>query len=632
MNLSSIFKPKGLLSKKFENYELRPQQFKMAVSIEDALTSKRHIIVEGGTGIGKSFAYLIPLILSEKSAIISTSHKSLQDQLSNKDLPALEDVLPFDFDWTVLKGKNNYFCHEHFKANQMEILDKGYLSKNQLQEMVEWSEQTEDGDIEYYPYSLSKRVKEMVTCDTRTTHEKDSQFYRLCFANKARKRARESRIVLVNHTLLALDTALKMETEGKASLLPEAKVIIIDEAHTFEHYASMAFSDEINIFSLRHFINWKIVRDTVPKQELNNVSNALNKVLRRFLPEKGDIYYKQRKVNKFDGLKRVIGGVININEKVKANPNLYKDEISRAKMREIVKEGENLAERLEVLSLKDKDMLRWSEAYDGRDGKPIVTLKSVPLNISKILSENLFEDKTVICTSATLAVNKSFDFFKSQLGTPDDTLELIVGSPFDYKRNALIYISSGEKEQIYEVEKLLEYSKGRAFVLFTSYREMERFHKEVNTKYPKLVQSRGISRAMLLEEFKKTPNAVLFATRSFWEGVDVQGDELMSVIIHKLPFNNPSDLVYSSKVERIDEEYGKGQHWTRYTIPDACLKLKQGVGRLIRSKTDIGTIALLDARVNYRSYKNAVLNSLPPAFRTQKLEHIKEFYKRKSKS
>ena len=629
MNIKSVFAPKGLLAKHFENYEQRPQQVRMAELITSAVKLGRSAVVEGAPGSGKSFSYLIPLILLGKKAIISTSHKSLQDQLSNKDLPALKKVLPMKFDWTVLKGKSNYFCPEHFQMYKAEL--RKLLSEYDLQTMAKWADKTKDGDVEYYPKELPPRVKELVTCDTDTVHERGSLFRDLCFAVKARERAKQAQIVLVNHTLLALDTSLKIKTGGQVSFLPKVDVIVIDEAHTFEMYATMAFSDAINMYSLYHLISQKIVRDSVPSRQLKGLSGALSDNLRRFLPEKGEIYYRQQKVARFDGFRLVIKRIERVLEKVADSPEVQRDDASQKKAVEAFKEGEHLVERLENLGAEDDNMLRWSEARDRPDGSAVITLKSVPLTIADILGEHLFKDRTVICTSATLAVNGSFDFFKYQMGVPETALELIVGSPFDYKRNALVYISAGEQEKHWEIEQLIKFSKGNAFILFTSYHDMYEAYQMVNTNYPKLIQARGISRAHLLEEFKETPHAVLFATRSFWEGVDVIGDNLVLVVIHKLPFENPSDLLYSSKIERIDEKLGKGKHWTKYTIPDTCLKLKQGCGRLLRSKTDFGTIALLDARVNFRNYGKMVVNSLPPAPRTQKLEDVGRFYKERLK-
>lgn len=626
MDVKSVFAPKGLLAKHFENYEQRPQQVRMAELVASAIKLGRPAVIEGTSGSGKSFSYLIPLILSGKKAVISTSNKSLQDQLSNKDLPALKEVLSMKFDWVVLKGKNNYFCSESFKVYMKDLLK--LLPKKEVKRIADWANGVEDGDVEHFPGDLVPQVKELITCGRNTVHERGSPFYYSCFAVRARQRAMEAQIVLVNHTLLALDIALRRKTDGKTRLLPKTEVVIIDEAHIFERYATMAFSDEVNIFSLRHLINRNEIRKSARRGELEALSKGFSAALRRFLPEKGEVYYKQRKVAKFGGFKPSIKRLEGILEKVDANQGLRMTDEGTKRVKEAFKEGNHLIERLLTLSTKDKDMLRWSEARELRGGVS-VSLKSVPIDISKSLREGLFKGRTIICTSATLAVNGSFDFFKYQMGVSEKALELIVGSPFDYKRNALVYVSAGEQEKHWEIEQLIKFSKGNAFVLFTSYHDMYEAYQMVNTGYPKLIQAKGISRAHLLEEFKKTPHAVLFATRSFWEGVDVVGDNLVLVVIHKLPFENPSDLLYSSKIEKIDEKLGKGKHWMKYTIPDVCLKLKQGGGRLIRGKKDFGTIALLDARVNFRNYGKMVVNSLPPAPRTQKLEDVKEFYKEK---
>lgn len=636
MKLDEVFKPNGLLANHFPEYEQRIGQVEMASLVESAIKSRYSAVIEGATGIGKSFAYLIPLILSEEQAIISTSNKSLQDQLSNKDLPSLKKILSVDFSWEVLKGKNNYFCHEHFKMHEKEI--KYYLMKQglnnteaklELKRIAKWATETIDGDVEYYPNDLPPAVKELITCDTKTIHEKESVYANLCFANRARERAKTARILLVNHTLLALDISLRRETDDQVKILPDSEVIIIDEAHTFEKYAIMAFSDDVGWFSLFHLLNWSIVHKSIDESFINALSTAFKGVLNGFLPEKGiSDYYPQKKFDKFNGFDKVISMLNTLIEKIKNDEKVNKDEMGQTKVKEVTREAENLIRRLQALSMEDENMLRWSEAKDNDKGSPTIRLKSVLIDISEILREGLFKNRVVICTSATLAINNNFDFFKYQIGMPETALELIVESPFDFKKNTLIYISTGEYEKRWEIEQLLSFSKGRAFVLFTSYKDMRSFYETVDAPYPKLIQDNGISRVQLLEEFKNTPNAVLFATKSFWEGVDVKGEKLSMVIIHKLPFENPSDLVYSSKIEKIDKKLGKGKHWSKFTIPDACLKLKQGVGRLIRSQTDTGVIAILDARINYQGYGKIVLRSLPNAYRTQKLEKVKLAFKR----
>ena len=636
MLLNEVFKPDGLLAQHFPDYEARDGQVRMAKLVESAIVSGYSAVIEAATGIGKSFAYLVPIILSGEKTIISTSNKSLQDQLSNKDLPTLKQILPVEFDWTVLKGRSNYFCHEHFNANQDEIyllFKKENLSdveaRHKLKEIVDWANESETGDIEFYPNELSQSVKDMLVCDNRTVHEKGSAYYDLCFATRARLQARTSRLVLVNHTLLALDISLKKETDGKARLLPDTPIIILDEAHTFEKGAVLAFSDEISWYSLHHLLNWKIVKDSISSKLRDSISGEMNKAIDQFIPEKGNRgYYIQKRFDRFYGFDRVIVLLKQLIEKVKNNEALGNDDMVKSKISEVTKEAQNLIDRMEVMERGDDNVLRWSEAKDMTMGRTIVRLKSAPIDISSLLKEGLFKDRVVICTSATLAVAQSFDFFRYQIGVPETALELIIDTPFNFKENSLIYISTGEFDKYWVIQELLNYSKGRAFVLFTSYKEMEDIHARVDIPYPKLMQSNGISRAKLLEDFKATPNAVLFATKSFWEGIDVRGDQLLQVIVDKLPFENPSDLVYASKIERIDSHLGQGKSWSKYTVPDMCLKLKQGIGRLIRSKTDIGVISIMDARINYKGYGKTVIKSLPPAYRTQQLEKVKTFYKK----
>jgi len=524
-------------------------------------------------------------------------------------------------------------CHEHFDANVDEIRKELMMYKDKytfqeadvlIQEIAKWAEKETIGDIEYLPFDVPYKVKEMITCDNQTKHEKGSDGYNFCFAVKARERAKESQIILVNHTLLALDISLRKESEGKASILPDVDVFIIDEAHDFEKSAVLAFSDDISMLSLYHLLGWTLVRKHFNEAKRKALANELQSVLNRYLPEKGAEYYQPKKVEKFEGLEPVIqgiGGVIHSLKKIKTD-----DGKVQIKIREINKEAEHLQKRLAEMMTADTNMLRWSEARDNQKGDPLIRLKAVPLDISGMLKEGLFT-KTVICTSATLAIHHKFDFFRQQVGMPDNAFELIVASPFDYKQQALVYVTDGSQDREWEVEQLLKMSKGRAFVLFTSYRDMQDAYNTIHTEYPKFMQNQdGITRSQLLKQFKNTPNAVLFATKSFWEGVDIVGEKLSLVVIWKIPFETPTDIVFSSKCQRIDEKAGRKVSFFRLAIPDACLKLKQGTGRLIRSINDTGVIALMDSRVNFANYGGLIIDSLPPAYRTQKLEKVAKFF------
>jgi len=629
--VQKIFQPTGLLAKKLEGYEPRPQQEAMAEAVDKAINNNDIVLVEGVTGVGKSFAYLVPIILSGKRAIISTSNKSLQDQLSNKDLPILEEVLDREISWTVIKGRNNYFCYQYFEANKEELKKK--LGNEAVKEIKEWADNSDDGDIEFCPIELTPDVKDLITCDKETEHEPKSKFALKCFAERARSAVNSSQIVLANHALTALDLVIKDLSENKASILPkDSSVYVIDEAHTFEEYASRAFSDELTVFSVRHFLEWSMVRRSITSGEFSFIVQQFNDIAGKYMPDDGkNGYFIPKKIKKVEGFGPLIEALDKVIKKIQGNPKIGKDEKSQVQKGRIIKEGKFLIERLNNLSEEDENYLKWIEARRSRRGNVTVYFKYTPIAIGEQIGKLLFQkNRAVICTSATLSTNGNFEYFRGRMGVPEKAKEMIIDSPFDFEKNTIAYISDGSLSQKEELEQLLSHSKGRAFVLFTSYRDMEYFYEVVDVPYPKFIQGGGKTRSQLLEDFKNTPNAVLFATRTFWEGVDIKGEKLSLVVIHKIPFNNPSDLLYQSKIERIDKKYGKqGSHWYRLTIPEACLALKQGFGRLIRSKTDMGAFALLDARVNTANYKNSIIRTLPSNTpRTQRIENIAKFFKK----
>jgi ATP-dependent DNA helicase DinG len=633
MQLNDIYKLDGLLNKHFPQYQVRDGQVKMSQVVTQAISEKKSAVIEGATGVGKGFAYLIPAILSDEPVIVSTSNKSLQDQLDKKDLPTLQAVFGKKLSWTVLKGKNNYFCWDHFQGNLEEI--KNELCRNgmtyqeadlRVQEIGEWAEKESVGDIEYLPFELPFRVKEMITCDNHTVHEKDSDGANRCFAVQAKLRAKSAQIVLVNHTLLAIDISLRAATEGKAGILPKVTTVIIDEAHEFEKASILAFSDEISVNSLYHLLSWGLVKKVFPEEKQKRLIQDMQEALKRYLPEQRGEYYEQKETPVFEGFEPVINGISSVISSLQKIKN--QDEKITEKITEITKEAIHLQERLGLLSKIDENVLRWAEARNNSRGEPVIKIKTVPIDISEMLRDGLFSSKTVICTSATLAVSNSFDFFRQQIGMPKDCLELIVPSPFDYKKQALVYVSDGSQDKEWEVSELVKMSKGRAFLLFTSYKDLRNAYEYLSIDYPKIMQGQnGMTRAQVLEQFKSTPNAVLFATKSFWEGVDVQGEQLSLVVIWKIPFENPYDLVFKAKCDKIDQKFGrKGVSFFKYAVPDACIKLKQGVGRLIRSTSDTGVIALMDSRINYKPYGSTVVEALPPAYRTQQLDKVRAFF------
>lgn len=635
MEVTTIFQK--TLPNYFDDYELRPQQIEMAELVKEVIDGSSHAVIEGTTGVGKSFAYLIPSLVSGKKITVSTANKNLQDQLSQKDLPFLQEIFKKSFkkeiSWATLKGKNNYFCWEKFQINKKDIQKK--WGRDLINALSTWYDETEDGDLNNIEFHLPSEAKRMICCDNDTKHEKGTAGWLQCKAVQARMNARDVDIILVNHSLLALDKAVKLKTEGEAKILPDSDVIILDEAHTFSKMAGLAFSDELNVFSLRHYFGWPLLKSIIPrKKKVDPIIKEFEALAETYKPEMGDRgYYKQEAVEKFEGFSNIIDGLKEINELVKnasrkPKYDVESDEEFTEKKKQIYNEGKSLISRLERFSKYSNDDIKWTEARDTKRHGPLVTLKVAPLDVGEQLREVLFKGNTVIATSATLAVNDKFDYFKDEIGAPENTRELITESPFDFAKNCLLYFTTGAEQKINEIDNLLNASKGRALVLFTSYKAMQEAYNFSDVKYEKFIQSYETSKYLLLQRFLDSDNGVLFATKSFWEGIDIKGEKLSMVIIDKIPFPNVNDLLFSKKCESVDKKHGKdGASFYRLSVPEACLALKQGAGRLIRSKNDRGVIALLDPRINYANYKKPIVRSFPPkALRTQKMENVKKFY------
>lgn len=626
-----IFKQGGVLSKHHDNYESRPSQLGMANLVAEAIQEKKNAIIEGETGVGKSMAYLVPSIYSGEKIVVSTSNKNLQDQLYKKDLPFLQKALDKDFSFTVLKGRSNYFSFMMFETNQ-EILQKK-LSNKQIHIIREWAkEELEDdgtGEINNTPIELPQDVKRLIVGSTEVKPETGSSYADMDFGNRARIKAKESQVLLVNHTLLALNASIILKSDNKANIFPLPKILIIDEAHAFEHYAQLAFKDRINQYSMRHFLGNSLVRNICGNKKTADLeADFLKKLHLNYKPPKVNNYYQDTpyKIFKFGGFVDKLRGCVNELTSAKAKA----DEKGEVRISSLIAEGKHLIQRLRHLSQENKAEVRWAEATEYRKNVT-VSICSAPLDISNLMEGAIFDRvKTSIVTSATLAVNGKLDYVKTSLGLKEDVLEMLAKSPFDFKKNTLLFIPKEFTNEFDTAKELVEASGGGVLFLFTSYRALNEHYRAMDVKYPKFKQEYGVSRNKLLNDFKKSGNGVLFATKSFWEGVDIQGESLKMVLIHKLPFPNPSDLLYKTRIQRIDEIHGrKGSHWMSFTLPKMCIDLKQGVGRLIRSKTDYGVIAILDTRLNTARYQKQVLNSLPETYTTQKTEKVKDFFQKR---
>jgi ATP-dependent DNA helicase DinG len=628
-----FFRCGGILSKWHPNYEFRPGQLEMAEAVEAALAEKRHLIVEAGTGTGKTLAYLVPAIFSGKRVVVSTGTKNLQEQLFFKDIPFLQRHFSRPLRVCYMKGRNNYACRQKIYDAEREQVLGGLEEFADFQIIREWETTTETGDraeIRKLPESSSAWSK----IDARRemcTGQKCQQFER-CFITTMLQRAHESDIIIVNHYLFFADLAVKDGDFG--GIIPEYDAVIFDEAHEIEDIAGQYFgisASNHQVQELRRDIAALAQRKGFGSEGLDNALDQLEICSERFFALFGSVEGRQGFTDQKDFLEchaREYQDLLIALELAGAQLRLVDDPPDE--VIPLFQRSVELSEKLRFwMESEDRSYVYWLE----RRGRGCF-LQATPIDVSAILEEKLFETKsTVVLTSATLAVSGGFQYVEQRLGLRRPR-SLIVSGPFSYKTQALLYIpkelpdprngafaaaASGV------IMRVLNHSRGRAFVLFTSYQQMQAVYDRVSfeIEYPTLLQGTG-PRSALLEEFRTTPNCVLFATSAFWQGVDVPGEQLSCVIIDKLPFAVPSDPVVAARINAVREDGGNAFY--EYQIPQAALSLKQGFGRLIRSRLDRGVLALLDNRVLTQRYGRVFFDSLPDYGFTQRLEDVERFF------
>jgi ATP-dependent DNA helicase DinG len=632
--LEKVFGPNGWLARHHPHYEYRQSQLEMAEEVEAAIENRRHLIAEAGTGTGKTLAYLVPLIRSGRRVVISTGTKNLQEQIFFKDIPFLKKMFP-EIRATLMKGRQNYLCRQKlYDIEKQPVLD-GMAEVTQYARIREWERKTQIGDrAELKDLPDSSTLWPRIDARRETcTGQKCREFER-CFITRMHQRAAESDLLIVNHHLFFADLALK-QTEF-ASLLPEYEALVFDEAHDMEDVATRYFGIQVSNFRVE-----ELARDTeaILKQKAISgpdampVLGAVGEMRRR-----ADLFFElfpaQEGRRAFDNRESFME--VNRGHYSAILNALVRLETEIGRLKERPEEVNRLAERAKelraafevVLESKDRNYVFWWE----RRGRGVF-LEASPIDVSGILREKLFgQVETVVLTSATLAVGGTFEFLKSRLGV-QNVKEKIFGSNFNYARQALLYTPlhladprdpDFARQAADEVAEILKATKGRAFVLFTSYQQMRGVCERIRTliRYPILLQG-TMPRTPLLNKFRSTPHAVLFATSSFWQGVDVQGEQLSAVIIDRLPFAVPTDPVVAARVRQINEDGGSA--FTEYQVPEAVIALKQGFGRLIRSESDRGVLAILDHRMVRKQYGQLFLDSLPPYRRTTRLEEVKAF-------
>ena len=634
ITVEDIFGPGGMLAKRHDGYEFRSSQLEMARIADDAFQKHQHVLIEAGTGTGKTLAYLIPAIRSGRRVVVSTATKSLQEQLFQKDVPFLQKHFAPNLKAALMKGRSNFLCRQkvHLMADQPVL--KGIDEVDWFSQIKDWEKLTETGDRSELTF-LPDDADLWHRIDARSdlcTGKKCAEF-ESCFITAMHQRAQEADLIIVNHALFFADLAIRQDDFG--SILPEYSAVVFDEAHEIEDVASDYFGRQISSYRFD-----ELSRDT------ENMLRALQipaPPLRRHLGrlrERGHSFFEnfpQREGRyPFQDAER--------KSFLERNREAY-DELSAAvkrvetelsalspKPEEVVtlaRRAADMRRELEfLLESEEKGYVYWYE----RRGKGVF-LAATPIDVSQILREKLFDQfDTVVLTSATLAVGGRFDYLKQRLGI-QPAKEVVLPQEFDFREQALLYIPRGMPDvrdakfstsAADEITQMLEISDGRAFCLFTSYAQMKDVHARVSArvKFPLLLQGTA-PRTILLDRFRSTPNAVLFATSSFWQGVDVPGTQLSCVIIDKLPFAVPSDPIVAARVKALQED-GRNA-FAEYQVPEAVLALKQGFGRLIRSKSDRGILAILDNRIQRMQYGRIFLESLPPYKTTQDLAEVARF-------
>ncbi|HKZ02842.1 MAG TPA: helicase C-terminal domain-containing protein [Pyrinomonadaceae bacterium] len=647
--MEKIFGVDGLIARAHPDYEYRPGQIQMARAVMRAFEASSHLIVEAGTGTGKTLAYLIPAVAAATGGkgrvVISTGTKNLQEQLMEKDIPFLRSVLPKKFTAAYMKGRNNFVCLQRLRRAEASPILEGLAEVDYFEEVCHWANETGTGDraeLANLPESLSfwRHI------DARTeicTGQKCPDFAP-CFITRMRDRAQQADIVVVNHHLFFADLALRNGMYG--SVLPDYAAVVLDEAHLIEDVASEYFGNQVSNYQVDDLIGdigALRLEDAAVEREVSKSASRVQRFADAFWMGFRDGRGTEGRFPIIPGTfaSRASGGEIQATRLgelyLALDGALARLETTFDAMKQKPPEVENLVRRIRQLRFdlrfivtgEDKKFVFWLE----RRGRGIF-LRASPIDVSGLLEDRLFGVlPTVVLTSATLSSGGNFTFVRERLGL-DKAEDLITESTFDFQRQALLYLPQSmpeprspawAKAAAAEVLKILNSTNGRAFVLSTSFAGMQSLYDLVMPEldFPCLLQG-SAAKSRLLASFRETPHAVLFATSSFWQGVDVRGEQLSCVIIDKLPFAVPTDPIIAARQRYIDEQGGSSFH--EYSVPQAIITLKQGLGRLIRSTTDCGVLAILDPRLRTKNYGRLFMASLPPCRVTSRIEELSQVF------
>jgi ATP-dependent DNA helicase DinG len=648
MTLSDIFAPSGLLSQKMSGYEHRQEQIAMAERIEQAVLKNEHLIVEAGTGVGKSLAYLIPILLwaldKKKRVIVSTYTKTLQHQLIEKDIPAIKKALDLEFKAELCLGQQNYLCLRRFNQTSQRGSFLDPHAARQFNKLLDWIDRTEAGIKSELEFAVVDELWESVCRFSDLCSGKNCPKYPICFYWKARRAQFAAQLLIVNHHLYFANLL------SDEKLLPKYDAIVFDEAHNLEgvatDYLGITLSSNITNYLLNSIYNPRSNRgllSRLPKLDFTTMTELQQAVADTQIA--ADTFFTSwvMKFNQSLTTHRILKSYQVLNTLQDPMKRLGDKLIQLSQHIEDVDdkiELEAYGTRCEMIASASEQYLAqpdpennvyWVE-FDEKRKRTNVICRSAPIHIGSAMQEKVWNRiSPIIFTSATLATNRSFIYFRERLGL-NNPAELLLDSPFDFANNVLLYTNRSKidpslhpdkyvQEAVEQIKEILLATHGKAFVLFTSYKMMDTAYELLAPQLPDytIFKQGDASRERLLREFKKDIHSVLFGTSTFWQGVDVPGEALQCVIIAKLPFDVPDEPVIEARIQRLREE---GQNpFYDFQVPQAIIMFKQGFGRLIRNKTDIGVVAILDPRLHTKSYGRLFLNSLP---KCRNINHISE--------
>jgi ATP-dependent DNA helicase DinG len=625
--MTEVFGAKGILAKGLDAYEYRHQQVEMAEAVWRALHEGGDLIVEAGPGTGKTFAYLIPAIYSGHKVVVSTGTKNLQEQLFFKDIPLLKEILPIKFTAAYMKGRENYLCRRRFRIFNQQPLFKIVEDAYHFKDVSAWAARTETGDrseLAGIPEDYAAWTE--ICCSRDHCLAAECLDHKRCFLTHMRQSAAQARVLVVNHHLFFADLAIR---DVGGEVIPRYNRVIFDEAHQLEEVITAYFGLSVSSYRLEELardIQRGLSMGRKPSVDsLGIVDDLRAKGAQLFSLFQGEERYRLRE---FDPL--VFSLLADIKRCLSTLHGIMVKRSTQEEIATLIRRTQEFGDDLEfVLSQGDTQYVYWCENR-GRG----VFLRASPVDVWPELGRKLYPRlESAVFTSATLSTQGGFDYFRERLGI-NDAEELILPSPFDMQQQVVIYLPPGLPEPnapafpqaaAKEIEAILAITRGRAFLLFTSYKNMREIFGLLKGRLPYrlLIQGEG-PKHLLLEEFKQDVSSVLLGTASFWEGVDVPGEALSCVIIDKLPFDPPTEPVNQARIERIADQ-GENPFY-RYQIPAAVITLKQGLGRLIRSTEDRGVLSILDSRILTKEYGKLFLQSLPPAPVVQKREEIRRIF------